>query len=145
MRELVGKEYEAFRVSVEKRWIRSFAEAIGEEDPIYRDERAAAAAGYAAIPAPPTFPFTIAMEASQPLRVLDDLGVDKTRTVHGEQAFSYHQPVCAGDEITGRQKVVDMYDRKGGAMTFVVTETALSNQRGERVCDLRTVIVVRNG
>jgi acyl dehydratase len=144
MQDLVGREYETFCVAVDKRWIRTFADAIGDVDPIYRDERAAAAAGYRAIPAPPTFPFTITMEASQPLRVLEDLAVDKTRTVHGEQAFSWHRPVCAGDAITGRQKVVGMYDRKGGAMTFVVTETALSNQRGERVCELRTVIVVRN-
>jgi acyl dehydratase len=145
MRNLVGHEYPAFRVAVDARWIRTFAEAIGDDSPIYRDPAAAAAAGYAGIPAPPTFPFTIAMEASQPLRVIEDLGVDKTRTVHGEQGFRYHQTVHAGDEIIGWQKVVDMYERKGGAMTFVVTETTLANQRGERVCELRTVIVVRNG
>jgi hypothetical protein len=34
--------------------------------------------------------------------------------------------------------------KKGSALTFVVTETRLDNQRGEHVCDLRTVIVVRN-
>jgi hypothetical protein len=47
--------------------------------------------------------------------------------------------------LTGTQKVVDMYDRKAGALTFVVTQTTLANQREERVCDLRTVIVIRNG
>jgi len=145
MRNLVGKEYAPFSVEVEKRWIRSFADAIGDDNPVYRDERAAREAGYASIPAPPTFPFTIAMEAAQPLRVLEDLAVDKTRTMHGEQAFVYHGAICAGDVITGRQRVVDMYDKKGGALTFVVTETRLDNQRGEHVCDLRTVIVVRNG
>jgi acyl dehydratase len=144
MRKLIGKAYEAFRVTVDERWIKNFAASIGDEDPVFRDERAAAAAGYAALPAPPTFGFTIAMEASQPLRVLDDLAVDKTRTVHGEQAFTYHRPVLAGDEIVGVQKIVDIYDRKGGAMTFVVTQTSLCTHRGEPVCDMRTVIVVRN-
>jgi acyl dehydratase len=144
MQNLVGREYPPFSVEVEKRWIRSFADAIADDNPIYRDERAAREAGYPSIPAPPTFPFTIAMEAAQPLRVLEDLAVDKTRTMHGEQAFVYHAAICAGDVITGRQKVVDMYEKKGGALTFVVTETRLDNQRGEHVCDLRTVIVVRD-
>ena len=144
MRNLVGKTYPAFSVDVDRRWIRTFAEAIGETSPIHRDEDAARAAGYAAIPAPPTFAFTIAMEARQPFLVVEDLGVDKTRTMHGEQSFAYHRPIHAGDTISGRQEIVDMYDKKGGALTFVVARTRLANQRGEPVCDLRTVIVVRN-
>ena len=144
-KSIIGKEYPPFTVEIAKRWIRSFAEAIGDDDPIYRDEQAAKAGRYASIPAPPTFAFTIAMERSQPFLVLEDLAVDKTKTMHGEQSFVYHSPICAGDAITGRQKVVDMYDKKGGALTFIVTETTLDNQRGDRVCELTTTIVVRNG
>ncbi|HEX8012053.1 MAG TPA: MaoC family dehydratase N-terminal domain-containing protein [Casimicrobiaceae bacterium] len=145
MQSLTGREYPPFEVEVEKRWIRSFAAAVGDDDPLYRDEAKARSAGYPSIVAPPTFAFTIAMEARQPLRVLEDLGVDPTRTMHGEQSFRYHRPICAGDLIRGRQRVTAMYDKKGGALTFVVTETALDNQRGERVCELGTTIVVRNG
>lgn len=144
MQGLVGKAYPPFSIEVDKRWIRAFADAIGETSPIHRDDAAARAAGYEAIPAPPTFAFTVAMEAGQPFLVIDDLGVDKTRTMHGEQSFVYHRPIHAGDTIRGRQEVVDMFDRKGGALTFVVAQTRLSNQRDEPVCDLRTVIVVRN-
>ncbi|HEX9275440.1 MAG TPA: MaoC family dehydratase N-terminal domain-containing protein [Casimicrobiaceae bacterium] len=144
MKDIVGKEYAPFTIAVEKRWIRSFAEAIGEDNPIHRDEEAAIAAGYRSLPAPPTFPFTLAMEARQPFLVLEDLAIDKTKTMHGEQSFVYHGDIVAGDVITGQQKVVDMYDKKGGALTFIVTETRLANQRGERVCDLTTTIVVRN-
>ena len=145
MENIVGKEYAPFTLAVEKRWIRTFAEAIGEENPIYRDEEAAIAAGYRSLPAPPTFPFTLAMEVRQPFIVLEDLAIDKTKTMHGEQSFVFHRPICAGDAITGRQKVVDMYEKKGGALTFIVTETTLDNQRGDRVCELTTTIVVRNG
>lgn len=145
MQNLVGREYPPFCVAVERRWIRTFADAIGDDDPLYRDRQVAAAAGYADVPAPPTFGFSVAMEAAQPLLVLADLGIDKTRTMHGEQSFAYERPIVAGDVLTGTQKVVDMYDRKAGALTFVVTQTTLANQREERVCDLRTVIVIRNG
>jgi len=142
---LVGKEYPCFAMEVEKGRLRLFAQAIGETDPVYLDEQAARAAGYRSLPAPPTFPFTIAMEANQPLLVLDDLGVDKTRSVHGEQSFTYYRDICAGDTITGRQRVAEMFEKKGGALLFITTETRLTNQNDEPVCDLRTVIVVRNG
>jgi acyl dehydratase len=145
MLDLIGKEYAPFTVAVERRWIRTFARAIGDDDPVSHDVAAARAAGYGDLAAPPTFAFTVAMEAAQPLAVIDDLGVDKTRTMHGEQGFRFYRPIVAGDVITGRQKIVDMYERKGGALTFVVTETRLRDERNALVCDLRTVIVVRNG
>ena len=141
----IGKTYAPFTVTVTKDRIRQFAEAIGDGDPIYRDETTARAAGYAAIPAPPTFAFTITMDANQPFMALDDMGIDKTRTVHGEQSFAYHRPVLAGDTIRGQQKIADIFDKKGGALKFIVTEISLTNQRGEKVCDLRTVSVARQG
>jgi acyl dehydratase len=144
MRNVAGKEYPSFTVAIERRWIRTFAEAIGDDDPLHRDVAAAQAAGYPDIAAPPTFAFAVAMEAGQPLAVIDDLGVDRSRTMHGEQAFTIHRPIVAGDVLTGRQKVVDGYDRKSGALTFVVTETTLRDQYDAPVTDLRTTIVVRN-
>lgn len=140
---IVGREYAPFVVEVEKRWLRSFAQAVGEAGTVYVDEGAARAAGYESLPAPPTFAFVLAMEANQSFMVLDDLGIDKTRSMHGEQSFVYHRALCAGDTVTGRQKVIDMYEKKGGALQFIVTETRLQNQRGEPVCDMRTTIVVR--
>ena len=141
----VGKEYPPFTVEVEKGRLRLFAKAIGESNLIYTDEAAAKAAGYRSLPAPPTFPFSIAMDAEQPFVVLADLGIDKTKSVHGEQAFTYYGDICAGDVITGRQKIVEMFEKKGGALLFIITETRLVNQNAKPVCDMRTVIVVRNG
>lgn len=86
---LVGKEYQPFVFEVEKGRIRMFAQAIGDTNPIYHDAQAAANAGYSAIPAPPAFPFTIIMEANQAFMILEELGIDKTRTMHGEQSFTY--------------------------------------------------------
>jgi len=143
IRNIVGKEYPPFTVEVEKRWIRSFAQAVGESNPIYLDEQAAKAAGFRSIPAPPTFPFTLIMEANQSFMVLDELGVDKTKAMHVEQAFEYFADLCAGDVITGRQRVIEQFDKKGGAMHFIITEIRLENQGGEHVCDLRTTVVVR--
>ena len=142
---MIGKVYEPFTMEVEKGRLRSFAKAIGENNPVYFDETAARKAGYRSILAPPTFPFVAAMEAEQPFVLLADMGIDKRKTVHGEQQFTYLKPIVAGDVLTGQQKIVEMYDKKGGALTFIVTETRLTNQLNEAVCDMRTVIVVRNG
>lgn len=143
--ELVGKEYEPFTFEVEKGRIRMFAHAIGETDPIYYDEAAARDAGYRSLPAPPTFPFTITMESRQPFLPIEELGVDITRSMHGEQSFTYHADICAGDVITGRQKIVDIFEKKGGALLFIIVDTRLDNQDGRHVADLRMSIVVRNG
>ena len=140
----IGREYPPFTVEVEKRWVRSFAESIGESNPIYFEESAAAAAGYRSLPVPPTFPFALIMERNQSFMILDELGIDKRRAMHAEQSFAYHADLCAGDVVTGRQKIIDIYDKKNGALEFLVTEIRLDNQRGEHVCDLRTTVVVRN-
>ena len=143
-KSLIGKEYPPFRVEVEKRWIRSFAEAVGDTNPIYFNEAAAQAAGYRSLPAPPSFAFAVAMEANQCFLILDQLGIDKRRAMHAEQSFTYHADLCADDTLTGRQKVVDVYDKKNGALEFIVTDIRLDNQREEHVCDLRITVVVRN-
>lgn len=143
-RDIVGREYPPFSVEVGKRWIRTFAEAIGDSSPIYADESAAKAAGYRSLPAPPTFAFALIMEANQSFMILDELGIDKRRAMHAEQSFAYFADLCAGDTLTGRHKVVDVYDKKNGAMEFIVSEIRLDNQRGEHVCDLRITVVVRN-
>ncbi len=140
----LGKQYDPFTVDVEKGRITQFANSIGEENPIHFDIDAAKSAGYRAIPAPLTFAYSITMDAGQSFNVLEDMAVDKNKAVHGEQGFTYHTDICAGDTITGQQTIVDIYDKKNGALIFVVTETKLSNQNGEPVTDLHSVIVIRN-
>ena len=49
-----------------------------------------------------------------------------------------------GDKITCQQKVVDIYDKKGGALWFVVSETAMKDQAGKLVAKAKGITVVRN-
>ena len=79
------------------------------------DERMARAAGHRTVPAPPTYGFSLMMHADQGFKVHEDLGIDKARTVHGEQGFVYYRPIYAGDVVTDRQRIVDTYEKKGGA------------------------------
>jgi hypothetical protein len=51
----------------------------------------------------------------------------------------------AGDVLHFEPRIVDIYDKKGGALEFVKRQTRVSSQRGELVAELTCVTVVRNG
>ena len=76
--------------------------------------------------------------------VMADLGIPLAKLLHGEQGFSYHRAACAGDTVTVRSTITDIYDKKNGALEFVVKTSRATNQRNELVAELRTVIVCRN-
>jgi acyl dehydratase len=121
-----------------------FAKVIGRTDPIHTDEAAAKAAGYRGIVAPPTFIFGAPGDSGETMKLIETLEIDLGKVLHGEQRFDYHAPVCAGDTLRFESRVSDIYDKKGGALEFVVNDTKVTNQRGEHVADLHSVIVVRH-
>jgi acyl dehydratase len=140
----IGHQLPAFQVEVEKGRLRFFAKATGQDDPVYTDEAAARAAGHPGLPVPPTFLFCLEMEAPNPAALRELLGIDYRRILHGEQGFSFHRMAYAGDTLTFSPQVADIYDKKGGALEFVVRKTTVHNQRDELVAELRCVTVVRN-
>lgn len=143
-RQYIGHTMPKFSATVEKGRLRFFAKAIGQTDPVYTDEAAAQAAGHPGLPVPPTFFFCLEMESPDPAAIRKLLGLDYRRVLHGEQGFTYHRMAYAGDVLTFEQRIEDIYDKKGGALEFVVRQTRVSNQRGEHVADLRSVTVQRN-
>lgn len=86
-----------YQVGREK--IRDFASAIGESSALSLDPAAARDAGYPDVVAPPTFAMTIVARAQQAVLFDPELGLDFSRVVHGDQAFTHHRPICAGDEL----------------------------------------------
>ena len=141
----IGHALPAFQVEVEKGRLRFFAKATGQTDAVYVDEAAARAAGHPSLPVPPTFLFCLEMESPNPAAMRELLGIDYRRILHGEQGFTFHRMAHAGDTLTFRPQVADIYDKKGGALEFVVRKTRVTNQRSELVAELRCVSVVRNG
>ncbi|UED86262.1 FAS1-like dehydratase domain-containing protein [Streptomyces profundus] len=96
----VGTTYPPARpYPVEAETIRRFAEAVGDPAPVYTDLRAAKDLGHPAVPAPPTFPFVVAMRAMDEVFSYEDIGFDPTYLIHGEQRFEYTRPVRAGDRL----------------------------------------------
>ncbi|MCJ0907287.1 MaoC family dehydratase N-terminal domain-containing protein [Rhodococcus sp. ARC_M6] len=141
---VIGTQIPATSLTVDAGRLRFFAKAIGEDNPVYTDLDSATAAGHPDLPVPPTFLFSIELEQPDPFAWAIDLGVDLRHVLHGEQSFTYHSTAFAGDVLTARPRISDVYAKKGGSMQFIVKETAVTRDDGSAVADLTSVIVVRN-
>jgi acyl dehydratase len=156
---IIGKPTSARRVRVERGPVEFFATAVKDDNPVYHDAGAAAAAGFAGIPAPPTFSFVMGHQGTraeeQPpdptggrnpmFEVMGELMSRGGLVLHGEQEFVYHRPIVSGDVLDGEGKVVDIYEKesKGSVMTFVVMETVWRDQTGEPVVTERFNLIHR--
>ena len=138
-RSWIGRTGEPVVMHVERGKIREFARAIKDDDPLYFDEEYATREAGGIMP-PVTFLQTMAHWDDGRGRVRPPM--DLKRTLHGEQEFEFLRPIHAGDVLTARTRVADMYEkpgRRGGTMTFVVMETEFTTQRGELVARARQV------
>lgn len=142
-RAFIGRESEDRFVDVEAGQLRMFAKATAETNPVYFDETAARGAGHPALLAPPTFAFSLALLGPAQRISLEEMGIDIGTILHGEQHFDYHAPIHAGDRIRLRSRVVDIYEKKGGALEFIVQDTTAHNQRDELCVSARGITVVR--
>ena len=143
-KNLIGHEFEAVTFPVEEGRLRFVAKSIGETNPVYSDPEAARKAGHPALPAPPTFVFMLEVDAVDLQDLVSFFGCKLGQLLHGEQGFVYHAPIYAGDLITVKKKVVDIYDKKNGKLEFIITENDFINQDGVKVAETRTNYVIRN-
>lgn len=140
----IGRHLYSFETSAEAGQLRFFAKATGQTDPIYLDEVAARAAGHPGLPLPPTFLFSLTVLNQPPATWRDEIGIKLERVLHGEQSFTFHRMAYAGEALRFEAHIADIYDKRNGALEFVVNETQVTNGRGERVAEFRSVLVQRN-
>jgi acyl dehydratase len=139
--DLKGKEYDEITFEVDRDRITQFAEAIGDRDPRSLDPEAARAAGFDDQVAPPTFPTVMQILASAQVVMDQELGLNYMMVVHGEQEYEWRRPIVAGDVLTARPRIADIYAR--GPNEFLVIEAEVSDQKGEVVCVARSTLLSR--
>jgi len=138
----VGRSYpQAATYEVGREKIREFAEAIGDDSPVYRDPDAAQAAGHPDVLAPPTFAIVLSMRSQAALVEDPDLGLDYSRMVHGDQSFTHHRPIRAGDWLSAALHVDAVRSAAGIGMLTVRCE--ITDAAGEPVSTARSTLVVR--
>ncbi|MFI0370377.1 MaoC family dehydratase N-terminal domain-containing protein [Actinomadura sp. 1N219] len=139
-RDFIGRTFppsEPYEVSRVK--IREFADAIGDPNPVYRDQEAAKAAGHPDVIAPPTFPIVVSFGGT----ALADpgLGLNFAMVVHGEQRFEYVRPLRAGDVVTCTTTITEI--RSIGSNEKIAVETDVKTVEGEMICKSYNSIVER--
>ena len=126
-----GKIYPPHEYEVGKEKIQEYAQAVGEDNPIYYDRQAAKAAGFRDVVAPPMFAVVYSSPAVAEGLFDPELGINFAMLVHGGQEFEWGEPVCAGDTVSTTARVNDIYERAG--MGFYVFESVSKNQDGQEV------------
>ncbi|AXK45587.1 MaoC family dehydratase [Brachybacterium saurashtrense] len=137
-----GRTYPAGPVhTVSAAKIAEFARATGAASPLHTDPAAARAAGHAGVLAPPTFLVSLA-QATEAQYIEDPAaGIDFSRVVHGEETFTLHRPVVAGDRLVPTLTVESV--RAAGGHAMVSTRVDLADEDGAEVAAVRSMLVVR--
>src|SRR6266540_285640 len=102
---LKGKEYQEVSFTVERDRVIQFADAIGENNPVFREAAAAREAGYSEQIAPPTFVTVMQIMTTGQVVVDQDLGLNYSLVVHGEQEYEWRRPVLVGDALSATPRI----------------------------------------
>lgn len=136
--EHVGARSEPVTNVVERGAVRKFAEAIGDPNPLFLDEEAAARSRWGRLIAPPTFP-----------RVLDfgEIGaieLPEAGVIHGEQTYRYARPLFVGEELRCHTVFEDTFRKRGsgGMLTFLIFRRVAADADGEEVLTAREVYIL---
>jgi acyl dehydratase len=141
---IAGRAYPAAPVyEVGREKIAEFAAATGSTDPAHLDPEAARALGHPDVVAPPTFAIIVAQRAEAVIVQDPESGIDYSRVVHGEQRFTHHRPIVAGDRLVATPSVDTV--REAGGHGMVTTRVEIATEAGEPVATALSTIVVRGG
>ena len=143
--EIVGAEIGTVRFPLDRSKLAELARAFGDDDPAWHDLGAALAAGFDGIPVPPTT--TVIADHWRPggaTAMIDAIGADLPRVLHGEAAWEFLAPMRGGAELTATQRVESVSSRegkRGGNMTLVGLVTDYVDEHGKLVARRRDTLI----
>jgi acyl dehydratase len=131
-RSIIGREFDRTSFPpVTADEIKVYAAACGETNPLFTDEKRAAAGPHRGLIAPPTFAVSLRSRRFMP-RELHSIG---RNGFDAGKDIEVGEPVRPGDVLTAVSVVHDLYEKTGrsGTMTFIVFRTTVTNQRDQAV------------
>lgn len=138
---LKGKTYKELTFEVERDRVTQFSLAVGEDDPRFLEDGAARAEGFPEQLAFPTFPTVVGILVSAQVVTDQELRLDYTRVVHGEQEYEWKRPIVVGDVLKAVPRIADIYSK--GPNEFLVIEAEMTDPDGEVVCVSRGTLLSR--
>jgi len=154
--QLIGKSTGVRIFEVEKGAIRRFADAVGDPNPLFRDDEYARGTPYGGVVAPPGFfgwplkqPMGAPLVVEFPMALMGPLsqsGYAVATALDGGMEYDFFQPVRPGDTLAESTVVKDLRERAGraGKMCFIVLETTYLNQHGALVARARATTILRS-
>ena len=135
MKKAIDVSSEPASFEVEKGHIKRFAEAIGDDNPIWQNETHARTTPVGGVVAPPTF-----LRMCVP-NELPELELPFSRGLDGGSEWEYFVSVRPGDSVTVTQRITDFTEKHGrlGTMLIETREMSYKNQLGELVATQKTV------
>ena len=138
---LKGKTYDEVDLEVERTGPRSSRSRSGRTIRGSSTPRPRRAEGFPDQVVFPTFPTTIQILASAQVVLDQELGLDYTRVVHGEQEFEWRRPIVVGDRLRAQPRISDIYAK--GPNEFLVIENEVRDADGEVVAISRSTLLSR--
>jgi acyl dehydratase len=126
-----GRVYRAPGQVVEAERARAFAESIAGDDRVAEPEAV-----------PPTFAAVYCLFPTLGQLFGDpEVGLDLAGLIHGEQRFSFHEPVRPGDVIDSQARIASVQEKRG--MTFIDVELEAARADGRTVCSGHALLIMR--
>ncbi len=124
---------------VEKGAIRRYAEAVGDDNPLYRDEKYAAKSEYGGIISPPGFfgwsvgEPSVGAAVGQVITAAFNAG--HYTILDAGKSYEFFDCIRPGDIIIGTPEVDDIQEKQGksGVMFLVDIKVTFKNQKGDLV------------
>lgn len=155
IRAWIGRETPPWTIEASKLDIRRFAVATDDLNLLYLDEEYAKQSCHGGMLAPPLFymaPLTNPVPESElrpdGLPYEGKFPIPPTplpRLMDGGTEIEFFAPIRVGDTLTGRCKIVDIYQKEGrtGPLIFIVRESRFTNQKGELVLVEKGAAILR--
>lgn len=138
---IVGTEFEPFAYRVEKNKIMEYCLAVGDDNPIFWDEKAAQEAGHPDTPTPLTFQTLFVFWGfPQIWQRMEEVGIDTGKLLHLKEDYDYHKPIYPGMMVHGQTKVDEV---KTGKMNTVTFTTDFKDDQGDMLISAHMTIVIR--
>jgi acyl dehydratase len=149
LKQYIGKIDPPHVREVETGAIRRYADAVGNENPLYFDEEYASESRYGTIIAPPGFfgwP-TKSVPSSEGIIGLMTAMINAGyyRILDGGMSYEFFLPVRAGDTLIASPKVKDVSAKEGKSGTMMICnfETTYLNQNGDLVAKAYQTLIGR--
>lgn len=156
MKRHVGHQDEIAIGAIHRREFQRFAVAAGDRNPLYFDEAAARAAGYAGLVVPPLFLSAVMGWGAGPEEVaLREDGLAESdaflipmrglRVMGGGQEVEWHAPVLEGVQVTLRRELEEVRWREGrsGPLVLLVVVRRYVDAQGALLVSCRETFMVR--